>query len=77
MRRHRFEPAALVMGLVVLTLAVFFLLDAGGVWDISSPRRSLPIVAAGLALAAVTAVVTQSVRIVRALRSRPRRGARG
>jgi cytochrome oxidase assembly protein ShyY1 len=36
-RRHRFEPAALVMGLVLITLAVFFLLDASGVWDLSRP----------------------------------------
>lgn len=73
MRRHRFEPAALVMGLVAITLAVFFLLDAGGVWDLSSPDRSVPIVGGGLALAAATAIVTQTVRTVRALRSRPRR----
>ncbi|MEC3996514.1 hypothetical protein VSR01_24585 [Actinacidiphila sp. DG2A-62] len=42
MRRHRFEPAALVMGLVTLALAVFFLLDAAGVWDLSSPTAPSP-----------------------------------
>ena len=30
MRRHRFEPAALVIGLVLLTLTTFFVLDACG-----------------------------------------------
>ncbi|SDO39967.1 hypothetical protein [Actinacidiphila guanduensis] len=73
MRRHRFEPAALVMGLVLITLAVFFLLDASGVWDLSRPRETVPIVVSGLALAAVTALVTQAVRIVRGRLRRRRR----
>jgi hypothetical protein len=69
-RRHRFEPAALVMGLVLIALAALFLLDAGGVWHVSRPRETVPIAAGGLALAAATAVVTQAVRIVRGHRRR-------
>lgn len=71
MRRHRFEPAALVMGLVLLTLTVFFLLDAGGVWDLR-PTRSGPLALGGLALAAAAGIVTQAVRTVRARRERRR-----
>jgi hypothetical protein len=72
-RRHRFEPAALVMGLVLLTLATFFVLDACGVWDLSAPERSVPIAGGGLVLAAATAILTQGVRTVRGLRARRNR----
>jgi len=72
MRRHRFEPAALVMGLVLLTLTVFFLLDACQVWNLDT-RRSVPIVIGGLALTALTAIVTQVARGARDLRARQRR----
>lgn len=71
MRRHRFEPAALVMGLVLLNLTVFFLLDAVGVWHLR-PSRSGPLALGGLALAAATGIVTQAVRTVRARRARRR-----
>jgi hypothetical protein len=69
MSRHRFEPAALVMGLVLCTLTVLFLLDAGGVWHLG---RSLAgwLAGAGLALAAATGILTQAVRAVRARRAR-------
>ncbi|MEE4541781.1 hypothetical protein V2S66_07325 [Streptomyces sp. V4-01] len=77
MRRHRFEPAALVMGLVLLALTVFFVLDACRVWDLSAPDRSVPIAGGGLLLAAATAILTQGVRTVRGLRSRRRRRASG
>ena len=82
MRRHRFEPAALVMGLVLLALTTFFVLDVCHVWDLSRPRRTVPIAGGGLALAAATAIVTQVVRTVRGHRRRSRqqrdrdRGAR-
>ncbi|MFC4032905.1 hypothetical protein ACFO3J_15605 [Streptomyces polygonati] len=72
MRRHRFEPGALVMGLVLLAVMTAFVLDACGVWDLSDPHRSVPIAGTGLALAAVTAIVTQGVRSVRG-RARRRR----
>jgi len=71
-KRHRFEPAALVMGLVLLTLTTFFLLDACGVWDLSAPRRNVYLAGSGLLLVAVTAVVTQAVRAVRTRRTRQR-----
>ncbi|WP_329175476.1 MULTISPECIES: hypothetical protein [unclassified Streptomyces] len=71
MRRHRFEPAALVMGLVLITLTVFFLLDAGGVWDLR-PSRSVPLAGGGLVLAAAAGIVTQAVRSARARRARRR-----
>ncbi|WNI17339.1 hypothetical protein [Actinacidiphila sp. ITFR-21] len=72
MRRHRFEPAALVLGLALLGITAAFVLDACAVWDLSDPDRSVPLAGSGLALAAVTAVVTQGVRSVRG-RSRRRR----
>ncbi|WP_335978163.1 MULTISPECIES: hypothetical protein [Streptomycetaceae] len=70
MRRHRFEPAALVTGLVLVTLAVFFLLDVLGVWDLSDPRLTSALAGAGLGLVVATSVVTQGVRTVLALRRR-------
>jgi hypothetical protein len=75
-KRHRFEPAALVMGLVLLTLAVFFILDVCGAWDLSEPHRTVPVAGGGLLLVAATAIVTQAVRIVRGLRARRRQRAR-
>jgi len=72
MRRHRFEPAALVMGLVLLAVMTAFILDVCGVWDLSDTDRSIPIAGSGLALAAATAVLTQGVRSVRS-RARRRR----
>lgn len=71
MRRHRFEPAALVMGLVLLTLMVFFILDTCQVWDLT-PERSIPIAAGGLLLALLTLIVTQVTRAVRGRRERQR-----
>lgn len=72
MRRHRFEPASLVMGLVLLALATSFVLDACGVWNLGHPRRTAPVAAGGLLLVAATAVVTQVVRAARAGRERRR-----
>lgn len=77
MRRHRFEPAALVMGLVLIGLTVAFLLDAGRVWDLSRPEVSIPLAGGGLLLVAATAIVTQGVRLVRARRARRLRAAEG
>lgn len=73
MRRHRFEPAALMMGLALLGVMTAFVLDACGVWDLSQPRRSVPVAASALLLATVTAMVTQ---IVRSVRRRMRQGRR-
>jgi hypothetical protein len=60
-KRHGFEPASLVMGLVLLGVAAMFLLDAAGDWD-PSRRLTVTLTAAGLALAAVTSVTTRLVR---------------
>ncbi|WP_405586431.1 hypothetical protein [Streptomyces sp. NBC_01190] len=72
MKRHRFEPAALVMGLVLLSIMAAFILDLCGVLDLSEPARSIPLAGAGLVLAAATAIVTQGVRGVRSRVRRPR-----
>jgi hypothetical protein len=76
-RRHRFEPASLVLGLVLLGLATVFVLDACGVCDLSDPEQSAPMAVTGFALAAVTGVLTQVVRGVRGRRARRRRGRGG
>jgi hypothetical protein len=57
------------MGLVLLTLTVFFLLDAGGVWDLD-PALSISLAAGGLTLAAAAGIVTQAARSVRGRRAR-------
>jgi hypothetical protein len=75
-RRHRFEPAALVGGLVLLALAAAFLLDAvgaAGALHLSRPARALQLVGGGLAVTVVTAAVTQTVRNVRSRRGRRQR----
>lgn len=69
MRRHRFEPATLVMGLVLVTLSVFFLLDACNVWHMGTGTATTA-VGSGLGLAVVTGVLTQAARSVRARRAR-------
>ncbi|SEG62854.1 hypothetical protein SAMN05216223_107113 [Actinacidiphila yanglinensis] len=70
MKRHRFEPAALVMGLVLIGLSVSFLLDATGVWDLSDRNATITAASCGLGLVLVTASLTQVVRIVRDVRRR-------
>jgi hypothetical protein len=70
-RRHRFEPAALVMGLVLLTLMTCFILDVCRVWELR-PGRSIPLVVGGLLLTVATATLTQVVRAVRGRRTQRR-----
>lgn len=74
MKRHRFEPASLVMGLVLFGLMTAFILDASGVWSLK-PKQSVTMTVAGLLLALVSAVLTQIVRAVRGRRSQNRRPA--
>ncbi|MEV6005444.1 hypothetical protein AB0M29_01400 [Streptomyces sp. NPDC051976] len=69
MRRHRFEPASLVFGLVLLGLTTAFALDAAGTVHLP-PRHAVPLIAAGLLLSAATGIVTQAVRSVRGRRAR-------
>jgi uncharacterized integral membrane protein len=59
--RHGFEPAALLTGLILLALSAAFLLDASGAWHLAG-RRSLPLAAGALALAAVGALLSRIVR---------------
>jgi hypothetical protein len=64
-RRHRFDPAAFLTGLVLLAVAVAFLLDASGAWRITRHGAVL-LAGGGLVLATSSAIVS---RIVRARRS--------
>lgn len=61
MKRHGFSPAAMLTGLILLALAVAFLADASGAWRLT-PQRAAPLVAGGLAMAAVTGLVGRAVR---------------
>jgi hypothetical protein len=70
-KRHRFEPASLVMGLVLIALMTAFILDACRVWELK-PGRSVPMVISCLLLVVATVVVTQVVRAVRGRRTRRR-----
>lgn len=64
MRRHRFEPAKLVAGLVLLCGAVFALLDAAGA--LRQPDWvPLAVVPPGLALAGLVAAVGYGARRAR------------
>jgi hypothetical protein len=51
----------MLTGLILLALAVAFLADASGAWRLT-PQRAAPLVAGGLAMAAVTGLVGRSVR---------------
>ncbi|MFK4067415.1 hypothetical protein [Streptomyces sp. NPDC029674] len=56
MLRHEFHPGKLVAGLFLLTVAVVYAGDAGGMWD-APWFVALPLVMAGLFLAGVTAAI--------------------
>lgn len=56
-RRRRFEPAALVAGLVFLAVAAGFGCDAAGAWH-PAPLLTLPVVVGGLLLTGVVRAVT-------------------
>ncbi|WP_070020151.1 hypothetical protein [Streptomyces nanshensis] len=61
MRRHRFEPARLLLGLLLTGVALAYAMDALGRWRIPTPLLLAAIPAALLA-AACTALVTFAVR---------------
>lgn len=71
MRRHRFEPASLVFGLVLLGFTALFALDAAGTVHME-PHHAVPVVVAGLVLSAAIGILTQAVRSVRGRRARRR-----
>ncbi|MGH3312468.1 MAG: hypothetical protein ACRDP3_18095 [Streptomyces sp.] len=67
MSPHRFEPARLVFGLLLLGVALTYAADALGGWDVPGPLL-LVVVPAALVTAAFTALATYAVR--RRLRKR-------
>lgn len=75
LRRHRFEPARLVLGLCLLPIATLYLLQATGQTELSVALRFL-LLPCALALAAVVAVTAMAVRRARGPRG-PGRGAGG
>ena len=72
MRPHRFEPARLVPGVLLIAVAVTYGLDALGTWDVPV-RARLAMVPGALFVAVGTALITFLVR--RRTRSRRARGA--
>lgn len=59
--RHRFEPARLVLGLALLTIATAFLLKAAG--EVDAPYRVLvALIPVALLVTGVTAGTTYLVR---------------
>ena len=61
MSRHRFEPALLLLGLILLGAALAFVMDALGEWQVPG-WLLLILVPAALVLAAFTAVMTYVAR---------------
>jgi drug/metabolite transporter (DMT)-like permease len=66
--RHEFRPGKLVAGLFLLGTGIAYIGDAGGAWE-TPPLVLIPVVAFGLALAAVAAAVGYSVRRRRSARA--------
>lgn len=61
MIRHPFEPARLLLGLVLLGAAAAYLMDASGAWEVPF-WALLIIVPSALVLAGMTALVTLLAR---------------
>ncbi|MBB5934741.1 hypothetical protein [Streptomyces zagrosensis] len=61
MRRHTFEPGRLVAGVAALAVGAGYALDAAEKWN-PPPFVLLPVLAAGLVLAALITAVTHAVR---------------
>lgn len=60
-RRRRFQPSALVAGLLFLAVAAGFGGEAAGAWRFD-PMLTLPAVCGLLVLSGVTAMVTRAAR---------------
>lgn len=73
MARHEFQPGKLVAGFFLTTAGVVYAVDAGGWWD-APWFAMIPVVAGGLCLAGVVALLTHGLR---RRRSPARRAARG
>ncbi|WP_367124374.1 hypothetical protein [Streptomyces phytohabitans] len=76
MKRHRFEPARLVLGLLLLGIGALHVLDAVGEADVSTPVL-LVLVPAALLVGAAVAVVTFGCRLILSNRSAGRKAAVG
>jgi hypothetical protein len=63
MTGHRFEPARLVLGLLLVGVALMYVLDAAGAWQVPV-RVLLAVVPASLVAAAFAACTTFAVRRV-------------
>lgn len=70
MLRHDFRPGRLVAGVSFLLAGVIYAGDAGGLWE-TPWFVVIPVVTAGLCLAAATGGVARSIR---RRRGRPSRG---
>lgn len=73
MRRHDFDPAAFVAGLVFLGLAAAYFLDASGTWAVSW-YAALVFTGGGLGLAWLSAVLARVLRTYRRSRASTGRG---
>lgn len=76
MNRHRFEPARLLLGVLLIAAAAGYALDALGVWAVPvwAQLAAMPAV---LTLAALAAWTTYAVRRKRAGRRQGRESAPG
>lgn len=61
MLRHDFQPGRLILGLFLIATGVLYAGDAGGLWK-TPWFAAVPLVAGGLCLAIVAAVIARSVR---------------
>lgn len=61
MKRHRWEPSALMTGLILLGVAAAFLCDAAGAWNLP-PHRAFPLAGGALLLAAALGTASRLVR---------------
>jgi hypothetical protein len=61
MRRHEFDPGVLVAGVLFLVLAVLYLGDAAGAWNVST-KVALLVIGVGLGVTGVTSGTAEAVR---------------
>jgi hypothetical protein len=64
-RRHEFQPGKLIAGAALLASGIVYALDATGAWSVPA-WTLIPVVFAGLPLAALVGTVTYTARRRRA-----------